>query len=191
MLFDKKKAGIRPAKTFKKDTLNLCVREKNGLSARGLALFFALLFIVLAAAGFLGAYLPYTALREKERRLEAENAAVQELKDYVSDGELADVREEYRRYVMENFPETADLDAAFGLLGDAVFGKGKVERASLSGNVLSLTVTGVAAADVETLLSDVCGSGAAESVAVTGTELGATGTTLSLVIYLKTEADHE
>lgn len=135
-----------------KDTVNLCIRERKGISTELFFLILAAILVVLLLLEFFFAYRPYLNLEEKEKQRDAEQAAVDRLIDEMKD--IDSVREEYRKYNYENFPrERVDREDVFALIEETVFPYAMITHFTFRDNVLTLALHGNDRADIS-LISD-------------------------------------
>ncbi len=138
----KGKARKLASKYSSKDTVNLCIRERKGLSAELFFLILAGILIVLLLLEFFGVYRPYLNLETAEKDLAQQQAEVQRIKDEIKD--MDEVREEYRKYNYEHFPrERVDRLDVLDLVETVFFDRGIITSFHLSKNTLTLQLTDV------------------------------------------------
>lgn len=131
-----------------KETVNLCMHEKKGMSLAVFFLLLAALFLVLILLEFFGVYRPYLALERKEAKLAEDRATLSQLYSGMSDRKQ--VQEDYRKYNYENFPASrVDREEVLDLLEEAVFDKGKITSFNITENSLVITVSEVMREDVD------------------------------------------
>lgn len=136
------RTAVTLAKGARKDTINLCKRERNGISLEKACILFAIIIAVVLLVEFFGIFRPYRQLEAKQAQLEADRAALAGITSGMTD--IDSVRAEYRKYNYENFPrELVGRDQIFELLDAAVFTRGKITKFELSRNQLTLDVSQV------------------------------------------------
>ena len=150
----KGKAHKLASKYSSKDTVNLCIRERKGLSAELFFLILAGILIVLLLLEFFGVYRPYLNLETAEKDLAQQQAEVQRIKDEIKD--MDEVREEYRKHNYENFPrERVNREDVFKLIEETVFPYGKITNFTLSENKLTLDITDISEFDITRIPLDI------------------------------------
>ncbi len=143
----KGKAKSLASKYSTKETVNLCIRERKGLSYELFFLILAGILLFLVLIEFLGVYRPYLNLEAAEKELANQKAEVQEIKDSIKD--MDQVREDYRKYNYENFPrERIDREEVFNLIEDTVFDRGLITNFTLAENTLTLQISGTSLEDL-------------------------------------------
>ncbi len=168
----------------RKEVVNLCKRERKGLSLGAFFLILALILAVVILVEFLGIYRPYKELEAREAQLDDARATLAQLQKGMSD--IDEVRAEYRKYNYEHFPrELAEREDILDLMETAVFARGKITRFVLVENKLVLTVKGVNGADVDVLQRDLRENKLVQSVVVTAAEKEDGAVTLGLDIVFK------
>lgn len=125
-----------------KETVNLCIRERKGLSYELFFLILAGILLVLLLLEFFCVYRPYLHMEETEKSLAEKEAQVQRLKDSMKDSDT--VKENYRKYNYEKFPrELVDREDVFQLIEEVVFPRGIITSFRLNGNELTMQISGV------------------------------------------------
>lgn len=138
----KGKARALSSKYSEKNTVNLCIRERKGISAELFFLILAGILLVLLLLEFFGAYQPYLRLEAAEQQLADEQAAVQAMQDSMKDYKT--VQDSYREHNYEHFPrERVDREDVFQLIEEVIFDKGVITSFNLNGNTLTLSLSGV------------------------------------------------
>ncbi len=168
-----------------KETVNLCKRDRGGLSPAKICLIVALVLLVLIVIEFFGVWLPYRALEKKEAELADYQAQLSALNDGMKD--MDTVQEEYRKYNYENFPsEIVDREEVLRLLEEKVFPRGKITGFNISGNTLNITVSDILIEDIVPLQTEIRESGIVERVSLGTTSGTAEGrASLGLTIVFK------
>ncbi len=136
------RASAIASKYSTKETVNLCIKERKGMSFELFFLILAAILVFLLIMEFFGIYRPYLALEQAEAQLTEDQARLEQLYGEMSDRES--VREQYRLYNYENFPrDLVDRADVLDLLEKEVFPHGKVVTFSITRNALTLTLTGI------------------------------------------------
>lgn len=150
------KAAAMSSKYSTKETVNLCMKERKGISFELFFLIFALIFIVLIIIEFFGVYRPYLELEQKEKQLAEEQTKLQQLVDSMQDYD--EVRENYRKYNYENFPKDIvnRLDI-LAFLEKTVFDRGKITSVRIGGtsNTVVLEISEVSRDNLKAMLEDI------------------------------------
>lgn len=152
-----------------KDTVNLCMKERKGISYEIFFLLFIVIFAVLIIVEFFGVYRPYLEVERKEAQLAEQQAQLEQIYSEMQDREQ--VRNDYRQYNYENFPrQIVDREEVLALLERSVFPKGKITSVSVSGNNLILAVAGVSRADVDKMQAEIREDKIVQSILVSRTD---------------------
>jgi len=170
---------IKNAQLASKRMLNLVIDEKQHTSPARVAAYAAVAVLALALVGKFGVY----------DRLQAVTAAQNALNDVqdqyltllAQDADYDDVLAEYNRYSFGGMTDeekaVADRDKVLTLIETDLIPSASVESASLSGNQLSVQMSGInlqqASAIVQTLNADELVSSVAVYTASTDTDTGA------------------
>ncbi len=137
-----------------KDTVNLCIRERKGISYELFFLIFAAILLVLLLIEFFGVYRPYLDMEAREAELTRIEASTQDLYDQMSD--RTQVRDLYRQHNYENFPrERVDREDVFDLIERLVFDKAIITSFTLRENVLTLGLHGPVRSDLEKIANSI------------------------------------
>ena len=134
-----------------KITLNLYVKEKKPL--RPTRLIPGVLAVLLLAAlfGKFAVLDRYAAVKAAQEKLAAEQAELDAIRETYADYD--EVLAEYREYNYTGFDRTiADRLDILAILERKVFPMGDVERVSITGKTVSMTVTGLSLRQVSGLL---------------------------------------
>lgn len=171
-----------------KDTVNLCIRERKGISYELFFLLVALFFTLLAIIEFFGVYRPYYNIEQAEKQLADDKAYLEQLQDDMSD--FNSVRDQYRQYNYENFPrDTVNRDDVFDLIERVVFDRGRIISYSISDNRLDLTISDVSPEDFVSIPLDIGKDKIVESYDTPSAEVkqdNETGkATFRIIIYFK------
>lgn len=135
----KGKAHKLASKYSSKDTVNLCIRERKGLSAELFFLILAGILIVLLLLEFFGVYRPYLNLETAEQQLADQRAEIELLEDSMSD--YQEIQQKYNQFNYENFPrERVGSDEMFDLIKETVFSRALITSFRFNGNANRLTL---------------------------------------------------
>lgn len=125
-----------------KETVNLCIRERKGLSYELFFLILAGILLVLLLLEFFCVYRPYLHMEETEKSLAEKEAQTQRLKDSMKDYDT--VEEDYNKYNYKNFPRArVGRDDVFALVESVVFDRGIITSFRLTENSLTLQISDV------------------------------------------------
>ena len=145
-----KKLSAAKIKRSTMQTVNLCKREKKGMS---FAMFCLLLFIILAIlilVEFFAAYRPYKQMEAKQQELSEKQDRLDSLYGAMTDRK--EVQDEYREYHYDDFPdELRNRKDILTLFETKIFPYGTVSSLSVTAaNSTSITITDIDRNYVET-----------------------------------------
>ena len=171
-----------------KETVNLCIRERKGISYEMFFLLLAIFFSLLLIFEYFCVYRPYYEVEQLEKQLAARQAEVERIYGSMSDRQ--EKLEEYRKYNYENFPrEIVSRDDILELLERTVFKKGKVSNVSISRNTLTMTVSEVLWGDIDGIQMSIREDVMVDNVFVSRTNLQSDGgvetATINITIFFK------
>ncbi len=178
------RAASLASKYSTKETVNLCVKERKGMSPERFFLILAVILVFVLIIEFFGIYRPYLALEQAEKQLADAEARRDAIYDSMSDRE--EVRAEYRKYNYENFPSNiVDRADVLKLLEDEVFPRGKVQNATITQNVLTLTVVEVPKGEGAAMQEAIRKNKIVETVSASRTSDDAGLETVSMTVVFK------
>lgn len=129
------------SKSSTKDTVNLCIHERKGLSIEMFFLILAAILLVLLVIEYFCAYRPYVKLEAAENEYVQGQKELDDLRNSMSDEPT--VREEYRKRNYEKFPrELVDREDVFDVVESLVFDRALITSYTLRENVLTLGLRG-------------------------------------------------
>lgn len=168
------------------NTVNLCKRERKGISVATFCLVFAIILVVLIAIEYFAAYLPYRQMELKERELADKQAQLSGLYGAMSDREA--VQQEYREYNYANFPYyLVDRLDVLAFVKERIFPYGKIDGVSVAENTISLTIRGIVGeAAANELLDGIRNDSRVEDLPMSNTTLdrGSSGQDLMITVQV-------
>ncbi len=154
-----KKLSSEAIKKSAKQTVNLCKRERKGMSFATFCLVLAIILIVLAVVEFFAAYRPYKQMEAKQKELAEKQAQLNSLNGAMTDREA--VQNEYRQYNYEKFPfDLVDNQDVLNLVKEKVFPYGKIQKVLFAGNILTLIINDLAQEQIDALVKGLDADGA-------------------------------
>ncbi len=150
----REKAAVVNNKYTRKDTLNLCMREKSVITLELFFLLFAVILAFLVLVEYVGIYRPYRAVEQAEAALAANRAELQAVLDKMSDYD--EKQKMYNEYNFENYDVTiVDRNTILDFVDRTVFAAGgKLKSFRLVRNELTMSVIGLELNDVSNLYAD-------------------------------------
>ncbi len=146
----KAEKASKQSRNREKNTLNLCMKEKNSISVQLFCLLFVAIMLVVLLIEFFGIYQPYRAIEQAEADLASDRDKLTQIQDKIKDYDS--VREDYLKYNYEHYDKTlVDRLDVLEMLGRTVFAVGKVQSLSISSNAISLTASGIDEATASSL----------------------------------------
>lgn len=149
--------GIKDASQLPtKRTINLCIREKKGMSAEMFLIIIAAILAVFILVELVGIFIPY----KKVERLESELASAQSVLDEKLDRlkDYDEVEEFYNRYTYKDFDRTlADRLDVLGILEKYIMNDeefkdiAKIRGISIEGKTVSVEIEGLNEHQIGTL----------------------------------------
>ena len=147
----KKQTREKKGKPPVKITLNLYVKEKKPLRLSRLIPGVLAVLLLAALFGKFAVLDRYAAVAAAQEKLAAEQAELDAIRETYADYDK--VLAEYRKYNYTGFDRTiADRLDILAILENKVFPMGDVERMSVTGKTLSMTITGLSLRQVSGLL---------------------------------------
>lgn len=170
MAFTAKKEGRAPSKT----TMNLYFKEKKPLRPQVLI---PCVLVLAALAGLFAKFAVadrFAGLEEARAALESERRRLQTLRDSYAD--YGEVQDEYMKYNYNNFDRSivSRMDI-LDLLERVVFPPAGVRTLTISGNTMSMTLTGLTLDEVSDMLHALEAEELVRKVTVSTTGYGGRG----------------
>ena len=182
-----KKLSSAAIKKSAKQTVNLCKRERTGMSFATFCLLLALVLIVLAAVEFFAAYRPYKQMEAKQKELADKQSQLDSLNGAMTDREA--VQNEYREYNYENFPfYLVDREDVLAFIKERIFPYGKISNVSVSENTISLRITDIPRDSVDTLLDGIRNDDRVANLPMSTTEVNGDTIVATVSIHFKDAA---
>lgn len=148
----KEKGTVVTTKYSTKNTLNLLMREKSSISFEVFFAVLAIVMLLLALVEYLLVYRPYRTVEELDARRAALEAEQSRIEQKIEDYDEQNLPDDHLKYFYENEDETlVNRLRILDILEDVVFGVGKIQNMSISGNTLQMTMTEVSLEVASTL----------------------------------------
>ncbi len=145
--------AVEVKKYATKDTLNLCMKDKQSISFELFFLLLALILLFLLFVEFFGIYRPYLRVEQAEAALDGDRATLAQLERKLRDYD--DVHDDYLIYNFDDYDNTiVDREKILALLEKTVFDRGTVSSVSISGKTLTINISNVSSENVINIQRD-------------------------------------